>query len=238
MVLHAHRLGVEDPTEGVQCVNRREQPQFGDGATQRDGRPEVGEGGLDGRVGEVVGGHVDRLHRRDRAPMGRGDPLLEIPHLCRQGGLVSHRGGHPAQQRRDLTAGHHVAEHVVDEEQDIRPLLVAELLGHGQARQGDPESRSRGLVHLAEDQGGLVDHPRFMHLPEERVAFPGTLPHPGEHRVARVLLGDVADEFHDDDGLAHPGASEEPDLRALGEGADEVDHLEAGLQDLGRGLLL
>ena len=53
-----------------------------------------------------------------------------------------------------------------------------------------------------------------------------------------MLLGDVADELLDDDGLADAGAAEDADLAALGEGADEVDDLDAGLEDLGRGRLL
>ena len=44
-------------------------------------------------------------------------------------------------------------------------------------------------------------------------------PTPGKDRVATVLLGDVADELLDDDGLADAGATEDADLAALGEGA-------------------
>ena len=39
-------------------------------------------------------------------------------------------------------------------------------------------------------------------------------------------------------GLADAGAAEQADLAALGVGADQVDDLDAGLQDLGGGLLL
>ena len=53
-----------------------------------------------------------------------------------------------------------------------------------------------------------------------------------------MLLGDVADELLDDDRLAHAGAAEDADLAALGERADEVDDLEAGLEDLGLGGLV
>ena len=53
-----------------------------------------------------------------------------------------------------------------------------------------------------------------------------------------MLDGDVADELHQGDRLAHARAAEEPDLAALVEGADEVDDLDAGLQDLDpRGLV-
>ncbi len=63
-------------------------------------------------------------------------------------------------------------------------------------------------------------------------------PTPGEHRHAGVLLGDVADQLLDDDRLADAGAAEDADLAALLERADQVDDLEAGLEDLDLGRLL
>src|SRR5829696_877145 len=53
-----------------------------------------------------------------------------------------------------------------------------------------------------------------------------------------MLLGDVPDELLDDHGLADAGTAEDPDLAALLERADQVDHLEAGLEDLDLGRLL
>ena len=47
-----------------------------------------------------------------------------------------------------------------------------------------------------------------------------------------MRLGDVVDQLHDDDGLADAGAAEQPDLAALGVGGEQVDHLDAGLQNL------
>jgi hypothetical protein len=66
----------------------------------------------------------------------------------------------------------------------------------------------------------------------EIVAFAGALADAGENGVTAVALGDVVDEFHDDDGLADARAAERADLAALGEGADQVDDLDAGLEDL------
>src|SRR5207245_467632 len=68
----------------------------------------------------------------------------------------------------------------------------------------------------------------------EIAAFPCALADPGEHRHAAMELGDVVDQFHDDDGLAHPGPAKGADLAALQEGADQVDNLDAGGEHLGR----
>jgi hypothetical protein len=52
----------------------------------------------------------------------------------------------------------------------------------------------------------------------EVVALARALADTGKHRHAAVQLGDVVDQFHDDDGLAHAGAAERADLAALEEG--------------------
>ncbi len=51
-------------------------------------------------------------------------------------------------------------------------------------------------------------------------------------------LGDVVDQFHDQNRLAHAGAAEEADLAALGIGRQQVHDLDPGHQDLGFGGLL
>ena len=147
----------------------------------------MGEGVGRGRVGEVVGGHVDGLHRGDRALVGRGDALLQLAHLGGERGLVAHGARHAAEQRGHLGAGLHEAEDVVDEEQHVLAALVAEVLGHGERRQGDAQAGSRRLVHLAVHQRGLVDDAGLRHLEVEVVAFAGALAHAGEHREAAVL---------------------------------------------------
>ena len=73
---------------------------------------------------------------------------------------------------------------------------------------------------------------------DEVVALAAALADAGEHGVARVLLGDVPDQLLDDDRLADAGAAEDADLAALLERADQVDDLEAGLEDLDLGRLL
>ena len=141
------------------------------------------------------------------------------------------------------------AEDVVDEEQHVL-ALVAEVLGHRQARQRHAGAGARGLVHLAVDEGAFrtgrgaavlvrvhVDL-GLDHLVVKVVALAGALAHAGEDRVAAVRLGDVVDEFHDQHGLADASAAEQADLAALGVGRQEVDDLDAGLEDLRLGGLL
>src|SRR5438045_1536767 len=104
-LLHTRRRSVvllpDDPR--LQCargrperVHRRIDPFLDDAAVEHGGRVEVRESVRRSRVGEVVGGHVDRLHRGDRARACRGDALLQLPHLGRKRRLVADRARHPA----------------------------------------------------------------------------------------------------------------------------------------------
>ena len=196
-------------------------------------------------IGQIVGRHVNRLHRRDRAFLGGGNALLQLAHFGGEVGLVSHGGGHAAQQRGYFRTGLGEAEDVVDEEQRVGTFFIAEVLGDGEGSQRDAEARSGRLGHLAVDQSSLrlrwlldVDDAGLLHFQPEIVALTGTLAHAGEHGESTVLQGDVVDELHDDDGLAHAGAAEQADLAALQEGLDEIDDLDAGLEHFHLGGLL
>ena len=215
----------------VERVDGRVDALLDDRAREHGRRVEVRERVRGRRVGEVVGRHVDRLHRGDRAGLRRGDALLQLPHLGGERRLVADGARHAAEQRRDLRARLDEAEDVVDEEQHVL-ALVAEVLRHRQAREADPQARSRRLVHLPVDERDLVDHVGLGHLEEEVVPLAGALADAGEDRDAAVLLGDVVDQLLDQHGLADAGAAEEADLAALHVRGDQVDHLEARLEDL------
>ena len=162
----------------------------------------------------------------------RGDALLQDAHLVGEVRLVAHRGRHAAEQRRHLGAGLREAEDVVDEEQHVLLLHIAEVLRHRQRRQGDAQTRSRRLVHLAEDEGGLVEDARLLHLVDEVVALTGALADTGEHRHTTVVLRDALDHLLDEDGLADAGTAEQADLATLHVRGEQVDDLDAGLEQL------
>ena len=113
------------------------------------------ERGGRGRIRVVVRWHVDRLNRGDRPLLCRGYPLFESPHLRGKIRLVSHRGRHPAQQGRDFRAGLSEAEDVVNEQQGVLAFDIAEVLGHREAGEPNPETGARRLGHLTVDQGSL-----------------------------------------------------------------------------------
>ena len=170
----------------VERVDGRVDALLDDRAREHGRRVEVGERVRRRRVGEVVGRHVDRLHRRDRALVRRRDALLQLPHLGGERRLVADGARHAAEQRRDLGARLDEAEDVVDEEQHVL-ALVAEVLRHRQAGEADAQARARRLVHLAVDERDLVDHLGLGHLEQEVVALARALADAGEDGDAAVL---------------------------------------------------
>src|SRR3546814_2719395 len=69
--------------------------------------------------------------------------------------------------------------------------------------------RNRVAVGVLGDDAGVEE------LVIKIVAFTGPLAHARKHRGAAMPLGDVVDQFLDEDRLAHARAAEQPDLAAL-----------------------
>ena len=223
---------------GGQRIHGGINAELRDGTFQHDGRVQVRERRGGRRIGQVVGRHVHGLEAGDRTFLGRGDAFLQVAHFGGERRLVTDGAGRAAQQRGHFRTRLREAENVVDEQQHVLVLFVAEILGHRERGQRHAQTRAGRFVHLAVHQAdlgaGLDDRqpvrPEFrmtlfvlLHLDDagldhfvvEIVAFARALTDAGEHRDAAVQLGDVVDQFHDDDGLADAGAAERADLAAL-----------------------
>src|SRR5918998_1682180 len=214
VVLIADDRRVEDRGGGGQRIHRREDALRGEATTELNCRVEVGKDGEGSGVGEVVRRDVYRLEARYGALLGRGDALLEGAHLRAEGGLVADLGGHPAHERRALVARLHEAEDIVHEEEHVLPHLFAEVLRDRDAGEADAEAGAGRLVHLAEDERHVPEHPGLLELAVEVVPLAGSLTHAREDARTLVLQRDVVDELGDDDRLADARAAEEPHLAA------------------------
>ena len=145
-------------------------------------------------------------------------------------------------QGRHFAAGLREAENVIDEQQRIGPGLIAEIFGHRQRRQGDAQTGSGRLVHLAEHHAGLLDDVAagvadlgFLHFQPQVGSFAGSLADAGEHRVTAVGAGDTGDQLGENDRFAQTGPAEQPGLAAADERREQVDDLDAGFEDFGLG---
>ena len=169
---------------------------------------------------------------------GRGDALLQGAHLIGQVRLVSHGGRHTTQQGGHLRTSLGETEDVVDEQQHVLVLHVTEVLSHGQCGQRHAQTGTRLLIHLAEDQCGLLEHAGLAHLADQIVTLTGTLTNAGEHGHTAVVLGHALNHFLNQHGLAHTCTTEQTDLATLHVRGQQVNDLDARLEHLGLGLQL
>ena len=174
--------------------------------------------------------------------------LVEVMRSCRRAHLlgerrlVAHRGRHAAQQRRHFGAGEREAVDVVDEEQDVA-ALVAEALGHGEAGERHAQAVARRLVHLAEHHRDLRLGQVLLHddlgfrSSRDRSRCPRACARPRRRTptgpsaaVAMLLMSSSMFTV-----LPTPAPPNRPILPPLANGQIEVDHLDAGLEQLHRG---
>ena len=88
---------------------------------------------------------------------------------------------------------------------------------------------------LLDDAAAGVADLGFLHFQPEVVALAGPLADAGEDREAAVGAGDAGDQLGEDHGLAQPGPAEQAGLAAADERRQQVDDLDAGLEQLGLG---
>ncbi len=231
-MLLAHDIGIEQAGGGREGVHGGINPQLDHGAGEFGGGIEVHEGGGGGGVGIVIRRHIDGLDRGDGALLGGGDALLQLAHVGAEGGLVAHGRRNAPKHGGHFRTGLREAVDVVNEQQDILLHFVAEIFGDGQGAERDAGARAGGLVHLAIDQHGFVNHAGVLHLLIQVSSFARAFAHAGKHRVAAVGLGDVVDQLLDQHRFAHARAAEQADLAALAVWRQQVHHLDAGDEDV------
>ena len=146
---------------------------------------------------------------------GGRDALLQFANFRIQVWLVSHGGRHAAQQRGNFRARLHKSENIVDKEQHIQMLFVAEIFGNRQAGQSHPQARAGRLRHLSVNQrrsrffGIAGNHySGFLEFQPQVVPFACSFAHSGKHGNAAVLHGHVVNQFLNQHGLAHARAAE------------------------------
>ena len=184
----------------------------------------------DGGIGEIVGGHVDRLDRGDGSACDRSDALLQQGDFGGERRLIADARGKAAQQAGKFGAGLNEAEHVVHQQKHVLMLLIAEIFGDGQGGERHAPAGARRLVHLAVDEHRMGEHARSLHVGQQFVAFARALADAGEYGNALIFLDHGMDELHHQHGLADARAAEHRRLAALRERRQQIDHLDAGLE--------
>src|SRR5271170_888925 len=204
-------------------------------------RVEVRKSGCRGRVGVVVGRYINGLHGSDRTGFRGSNALLQFADFGVQVGLVTNGGRHAAKQRGNFRTGLNEAENVVDEQEYVKMLLIAEIFRDSQTRQAHAETRSGWFGHLSVNQrrARLLrmprhNHSRLLEFLIQVVALARPFSHAGEHRHAAVLQGDVVNQLLNQNRFAYTSAAEQSDFSSLQKGLDQVDDLNTGFKHFER----
>ncbi len=144
--------------------------------------------------------------------------------------MVTDRGRDTTEQRRNLGTCLGKAKDIIDKEEHILAFLITEIFSNSQRRQCNAGTGSRGLVHLTVNQSRLVENAGVFHLMPEIVALTGPLTDTGENRITAVLLTNVVDQLHDQNGLADTCTAEQADLAATSVGRKQVDDFDPGFK--------
>lgn len=228
--------GVQHSGGGIQGIDGGVDTELGQGSGQDSCGIQMGESGSGGGIGKIIGRDVDGLDRGNGTLLGGGNSFLEGTQIGSEGGLVTDGRGDTTQKGRHFGAGLGESEDVVDEEQDVLSFLISEVLSEGKSGQTDSSSGTGGLVHLSVDEGALGvaswdNDLRFDHFVVEIVSFSGSFTDTGKDGVTTVVLGDVVDEFLDQDSFTDTGTSEETDFTTSGVRGQQVDDLNTSDQD-------
>src|SRR5206468_279246 len=126
-----------------------------------------------------------------------------------------------AEERGHFGARLRETEDVVDEQENVLVLFIAEVFGDGERGERNTLACAGWLVHLSVDERGLAENGfagselGFLELDVEIVSLARALADAGEAAHAAVFFCDVVDELHDEDGLADASAAEEADFSAF-----------------------
>ena len=182
------------------------------------------------RVAEIVGRNIYRLHGSDRAGRRIADPLFEIREFGGERRLIAQPRRKLAHQPGHFRTGLNEPENIVDQQQNVLACVVAEIFGHGQRRVPDAKTRAGRLIHLPEDQHGLIQHACGLNLAIQFLALPAALADAAEHADAAVMADHVMDQFHDQYRLADARAAKQAALAAAFERRENIDRLDAGYE--------
>ena len=134
-----------------------------------------------GRVGKVVGRHVDSLHRSNRTLLCRGDAFLQLTHFLCQVRLVSHSRWQSA-KRAETSAPAWVKRKMLSMKNNTS--LPLSRKPSAMVKTDKPRANGRRAVRSSGRRPAKsFQHAGFFHFVVQVIAFTGTLTDAGENRL-------------------------------------------------------
>ena len=212
---------------GLQGVDGREKSLACPLARENDRRREMRERVHGRRIGKIVRRHIYRLNRGDGAGIGIGDPLFQPRQLGAHGRLIAQPRRHLAHQAGHFHSGLDEAKDVIDQQQHIAMLVVAEILGHRQRRMANAETGARRLVHLTEHHDHVRQHASVLHLLVKLLTLTTAFADAAKNAHPFVLPDHVVNHLGEQHRLAHTCPAEQSRLAAALQWHENIDGLDA-----------
>jgi hypothetical protein len=191
-----------------------------------------------GWIRKIVSGDIDSLDRGNGTVLGSGNTFLHTTHISGKSGLVTDSRGDTTQKGRDLRTGLGETENVINEEKHILTFIITEIFSNGKTSESDTGTGTRGLIHLTKDKSTLgvtikLNDTGFNHFVVQIVTFTSTFTDATEDGVTTVSLGDVVNQFLNQDSLADTGTTEKTNLTTTSVGGKKIDDLDTSLENFG-----
>ena len=106
-------------------------------------------------------------------------------------------------QSRHFHARLNEAENIVDEQQHIATLVVAEIFGHRQRRVDDPEAGAGRFVHLSKHHHHIRQNIGRRHVAVKFLSLAAALSNAAKNTHAFLLFDEIVNHFGEQHGLAH-----------------------------------
>merc|ERR1719215_2323579 len=204
------------------------------------------KGGSRSRIGKIISRYVNSLYRGNRTLLGRGNTFLKGTKIGSKGRLVTDSRRDTSQQSGYFRTSLGETENVVNEQKYILSFNITEVFRNGQTNTG---TSSRRFVHLAVYKSSLgsfgrtslfvnLDHTGFNHFEVKIVTFTGTFTDTGENGYTTVVVGNVVNKFHDNNGLTDTSTTEQTNLTTLGVRSQKINNLHTGYQNFSTRTLL
>lgn len=183
------------------------------------------------QIGEVVGGHANRLHGRDGAAAGVGDTLLQAGQPGAHGRLVAQARGHLPHQPQDFRAGLDEAKNGVRQQQQVAAPVVAAAASRHQHSVANAKARTRRLVRLGKGRHHVGQHASGLHLTVQLLAFAQVLADAAENTHTFLVAHQLVDHLGQQHRFAHARAAKQARLAAVRQRCEHINRLDAGLEN-------
>ena len=192
--------------------------------------------GLYRLVRHIIRRDIDRLEGCDGTVRSRVNTLLHLADVHLDGCRITVLDGHTVHHGTDLRISLYITVYIVDKQKHILFLLIPQILSQCKTTVDGMGTGCGVVTHLSKYHGHLIQKSCLCHLVIQLTALTGTLTDTDKDRVGTQSLVYVMDQLFNQYGFSDTGTAQKTHLKALSHRCKEIQHLDAGPEDLSIGI--